>query len=357
MAHSVRGSTDYRAASVPRSRNGFLAASVLVFLLSLAPRTLLATTVTAVSGSAYGYFSNVGLFGGPPTLRGPAPTVTLPPGGSAFPIIATAATGSAIVGPARLFSSGPITVSTQGTIGSNGSVTSSTNITNVNTSGVEVFTASSVVSASTASKTGLSGSTTITNGMLQTDSGYDINEDGDFTDAGEHSPVSVAVPTNPAPNATFDGHLHIGGASDFFQYIFNEQILNPNGSLTINAAHQRFLGPTAVGDLIIGQSISGVTTAPGGLSGDYDQDEDVDGADILVWQRTLGSNSQLAADGNSNGVIDGGDLAVWRDRFGDVSSATSSHAVLEPVSLVIAIAGAAGMVVSQCRRRVISQGF
>ena len=42
--------------------------------------------VTAVKGDAYGYFGNVSLFGGPLNTRGPAPTVTLPPGGSAVPI-------------------------------------------------------------------------------------------------------------------------------------------------------------------------------------------------------------------------------------------------------------------------------
>ncbi len=350
MAHSVRGSTDYRAASVPRSRNGFLAASVLVFLLSLAPRTLLATTVTAVSGSAYGFFSNVGLFGGPPSTRGPAPTVTLPPGGSAVPITATATTGSAIVGPGRFFSSGPLNVSTQGTIGPDGSVTSSTSITNVNTSGVEVFTASNVASTSTAYKAGVSGSTTITNGTLQIDSGFDSNDDGDFTDPGDHPPLSVSVPTNPAPGTTFDGHVHTGGTSDFFRYVFNEQVVNPDSSLTVNAAHQYLLGPVAIGDLIIGQSVSGVTVQPGAVPGDYDHDEDADGADFLVWQRTLGSNLQLAADGNGNGVVDGGDLAIWRGGFG---AATSSYAAVpEPMSLVIAVVGAGAILGLRCRRRM-----
>ncbi|MBA3365870.1 MAG: hypothetical protein H0U03_08815 [Actinobacteria bacterium] len=218
-----------------------------------------AFVVTAVSGSAYGYFSNVGFFGGPPATRGPAPMVTLPSAGSAGSITATAATGSAVYGPATIFTSGPITVSTQGTTGATGSATSSTNIQNVNTSGNEVFTATNVASTCTATEAGITGSTTITGGTVQTDSGLDLNSDGDFTDAGEHVPVTVVVPANPAPNTSIEGHIHVGTTTDNFRYVFNEQIVNPDGSLTVNAAHEYLLGPTAVGDLIIGQSRCGVT--------------------------------------------------------------------------------------------------
>jgi hypothetical protein len=73
--------------------------------------------VTSVTGSAFGFFANVGLFGGPPSPRGPEPTVTLPPGGSATPVTATAPTGTAVYGPATIFESGTLNVSTQGTTG------------------------------------------------------------------------------------------------------------------------------------------------------------------------------------------------------------------------------------------------
>ncbi len=38
--------------------------------------------------------------------------------------------------------------------------------------------------------------------------------------------------------------------------------MNPDGSLTVNAAHQTFFGPTVVGELVIGQSVAGVTVVP-----------------------------------------------------------------------------------------------
>jgi Bacterial Ig-like domain len=212
--------------------------------------------VTGVKGNAYGYFASVSLFGGPPNTRGPTPTVTLPSSGSATPITATAPTGLVQIGPAILFSSGQLDVSTRGTTGSTGLVTSSTNIQSVNTSGNEVFTADNVASRCTATEADISsGSTTITNGTLQTSEG-NPDVEGDET--------VVQVPTNPAPNTTFNGQIE--GVGDSFRYVFNEQIRNPDGSITVNAAHQIFLGPTAVGDLIIGRSVCGVTatTTPTG---------------------------------------------------------------------------------------------
>jgi hypothetical protein len=215
--------------------------------------------VTEVEGSAYGYFSNVSLFGGPPSTRGPAPTVTLPPGGSAVPITATAPTGSATYGPATIFSSGQLNVITRGTTGSTGYVTSKTNVQSVNTSGQEVFTADSVASTCIATEADTSsGSTTITTGSLQVSEG-DPNVEGDET--------VIQVPTNPAPNTTYEGVYESTG--DSFRYVFNEQIVDPNdGSIAVNAAHQYLLGPVAVGDLIVGQSVCGVTatTTPTGIT-------------------------------------------------------------------------------------------
>ena len=204
--------------------------------------------VTAVRGRAYGAFASVSLFGGPPNVSGPAPEVNLPPTGSAAPITATATTRTVQFGPAIIFSSDAITVSTQGTLGAGGTVTSSTDITNVNRSGQEVFDADRLRSSCTASETGVSGSTTVTNGRLQTSEG-NPNVEGDE--------VFVNIPTNPAPNTSFNGTIETVG--DNFQAIFNEQVTNPDGSLTVTAYHLRLLGPTAVGDLYVGQVTCGVT--------------------------------------------------------------------------------------------------
>jgi hypothetical protein len=161
----------------------------------------------------------------------------------------TAPTGSAQYGPATIFSSGPLEVSTQGTTGPGGSVTSSANVADVNTSGDEVFTAEAVASTCTATQTGVSCSTTITNGTLRTSEG-DPSVEGDDT--------VVQIPTNPEPNTTYTGQIESVG--DDFTYIFNEQVTNPDGSITAYGAHQVLEGPTALGDLFIAKSESGVAS-------------------------------------------------------------------------------------------------
>ena len=222
---------------------------VLGLVAVFAGSAVVKADVTAVSGSAYGYFSLVSLFGGPPSPRGPAPTVTLAADASNSPTTASSASGLAQYGPAIIFSSDQLDVSTQGTLGPSGSVTSSANIKNVNKSGNEVFTATNVAGTCSASaSSGVTGSTTITNGTLQTSDG-NPDVEGDET--------IVTIPTNPAPNTTYNGTINSVG--DSFRYVFNEQKLNPDGSLTVNAAHLYLLGPTAVGDLFIGQSVCGVT--------------------------------------------------------------------------------------------------
>lgn len=80
------------------------------------------------------------------------------------------------------------------------------------------------------------------------------------------------------------------------------------------------------------------------VAGDYDLDEDVDGADFLLWQRDFGSMSALAADGSRNKIVDSPDLNVWREHFGN-GTASTSYAVPEPISLWLI-----GIGVAVCRK-------
>lgn len=209
--------------------------------------------VTTVTGSAFGFFSNISLFNATAAARGPAPTVTLPAGGSSTPVTASAPSGSAVYGPATVFTSGAINLSTQGTP-AGGTVTTSSDIANVNSSGQEAFTASRLQSTCTASSSGVTGSTTVTGGSVLTDNG-----DSDPTNSiPDHPAVTTPVPANPAPNTAIQGHLHIGDSTDTFTYVFNEQTVSADGTVTVNAVHQYLHGPTAVGDLIVGQVVCGV---------------------------------------------------------------------------------------------------
>jgi len=237
---------------VNRSHTRRLAAAVVVavgagFLTLTGPSN---ADVTAVRGEAYAMTASVGLFGGPPMARGPIALVTLPATGSAVPITATAANANAIFGPATIFSSGPVNTSTQGTLGPGGSVTSTATLAPINTSGSEVFTATSLSSTCTATETGVSGSTTVVGGTI-------ILMDPNPDTSGEAGEDIRTIPNMPPPNTTYTGT--VANVNDNFRAVFNEQIVNPDGSLTVNAYHLYLLGPTAVGEVIVGHVVCGVT--------------------------------------------------------------------------------------------------
>src|SRR5690606_8428692 len=77
------------------------------------------------------------------------------------------------------------------------------------------------------------------------------------------------------------------------------------------------------------------------LPGDYNGDRVVDAADYTVWRNTLGSTTELAANGDdtgpSQGVIDQADYLVWKTHFGSTLSAAqliaTSVAVPEPCTV------------------------
>ncbi|HEX8769893.1 MAG TPA: hypothetical protein VF711_03905, partial [Acidimicrobiales bacterium] len=169
----------------------------------VSPAAAAAVEVTAVNGSAYGYYANITLFGGHQTPTGPTPTVSLAQNASNSPQTATASTGIVQYTPATFFTSDRIDVSTQGSLGTSGSVTSSSTVTDVNrattqsaSTGSEILTAGSVSSTCTADASGVSRSATFagpgdaahTSATLRTSEG-DPNVDGDET--------YYDIPTNP----------------------------------------------------------------------------------------------------------------------------------------------------------------
>jgi hypothetical protein len=83
---------------------------------------------------------------------------------------------------------------------------------------------------------------------------------------------------------------------------------------------------------------------------DYDDDGDVDGADFLVWQRTLGATVTpgTGADGSNNGTVDAADLTRWKTNFGSATAAAA--AVPEPAGLALVILAMAPILVRRTRR-------
>ncbi|MEO7555825.1 MAG: M23 family metallopeptidase [Acidimicrobiales bacterium] len=226
--------------------------------------------VTSVVGGATDYSAEATILGnrvarGPTGTSGcepdrllpsgaPGPTqacnvsVTLPAAGGSESSSDPDSSALARYGAGTLFSRGAATVSTQGTTGTAGSVTSTAEIHDVNTSGRELFTAASISSTCTASDSGVTGSTTITGGTLQISEGNpDLPGDERYDE----------LSTTPAVNEAHPGKLETVG--DSYEYRFNEQLPNADGSLTVYAAHLVMIGPTAVGDVYIGRVDCGVS--------------------------------------------------------------------------------------------------
>lgn len=87
--------------------------------------------------------------------------------------------------------------------------------------------------------------------------------------------------------------------------------------------------------------------------GDFNGDGLTDGSDMLLWQKTIGSTSDLAADANGDGVVNAADLAIWKQHFGRTSTATpavgeASRSIPEPRGATLLVAA----VLVICRRGV-----
>jgi len=66
------------------------------------------------------------------------------------------------------------------------------------------------------------------------------------------------------------------------------------------------------------------------LSGDYNGNQAVDGADYVVWRKTFGSSVPKfsGADGDGSTFVDSGDYQVWRQNYGASGAGTSASAAL-----------------------------
>ena len=73
---------------------------------------------------------------------------------------------------------------------------------------------------------------------------------------------------------------------------------------------------------------------------DFDNDNDVDGADFLIWQQNLGTGTtQSQGDADGDGDVDNDDLGIWEGQYGVVPLSAVSAAVPEPSSLLLFVLG------------------
>ncbi len=82
------------------------------------------------------------------------------------------------------------------------------------------------------------------------------------------------------------------------------------------------------------QHASRAINAAAALSGDFDKNDAVDGADFLAWQRAFDSTTELAADGSLDGIVNEDDLAIWNASFGRTWPASASPVTVpEPAAV------------------------
>jgi hypothetical protein len=73
------------------------------------------------------------------------------------------------------------------------------------------------------------------------------------------------------------------------------------------------------------------------LTGDYNRNGAVDAADYTVWRNSLGSRTDLAADGDGDRIIDRDDYTVWKTHYGESTGTggLAARAIPEPGTLVL----------------------
>lgn len=139
----------------------------------------------------------------------------------------------------------------------------------------------------------------------------------------EHWSAPVTVWGLEHPN--FEGD---GNSGDIFNYQFGMFELSPND---VVATLDMFQGK----QLVFRPSL-------GGLSADFDEDGDVDGADFLRWQRGYGLTHQpsmTTGDATGEGTVSVADLAKWSQQYGIPATAmmTPILRVSEPRIDVVAL--------------------
>ncbi len=114
-----------------------------------------------------------------------------------------------------------------------------------------------------------------------------------------------------------------------------------------NSVVSSITGPGTGRDVVL-MGLSSETVAVD--DADFDGDNDVDGADFLIWQRNLGAGStQTTGDANGDGLVNASDLAIWQNQYGTTPAAGAAGAVPEPGAA--ALAALAGLALSATRRR------
>ncbi|QEG34024.1 TolB-like translocation protein [Bythopirellula goksoeyrii] len=162
---------------------------------------------------------------------------------------------------------------------------------------------------------------------------------------------------------SLDGNIYVqedGDGDDMWQ-------IDPNGSGLKKIAHA-FSEPSGIIDVsaqvgyqpgsIFLTSVQGLSNGSSGAqlcvlisptvsklidSADFDLDDDIDGSDLLQWQRNVGATAMGAfatTDANHDGVVDSLDLGVWQAQYDTFESLLAAQ-IPEPstLGLLLCMAG------------------
>lgn len=189
--------------------------------------------------------------------------------------------------------------------------------------------------------------------------GYDENDDGDFhlTDGTVFDESGIAVSSLSDGEASLDeadryaegwflGYWHLGFAEELPESGGQWQS-SPTGVDDLTLTDNGWISLAYTTDTFSTDAFAEnlhAATEPrlGEFSADFDIDGDVDGTDLLSWQRGFGiaANATLAqGDANADGRVDAMDLEMWSVAYGDSTPPLRSHLVPEATSFWMIISG------------------
>jgi hypothetical protein len=151
---------------------------------------------------------------------------------------------------------------------------------------------------------------------------------------------NIADPTNPVRTGSYD--TFAGTSTNYNGNWGNFIQLNEDGIL-----QNVFLSDRTKGLIVVDVSDAAST-------GDFNDDDVVDGADFLAWQRNVGvtSNATLAmGDGTRDKKVNFRDLDVWKFQWGESGAHHAVTAVPEPATTLLATIGMLALVGRRAFRR------
>lgn len=172
----------------------------------------------------------------------------------------------------------------------------------------------------------------------------------------------VTLPLKPADvaNSYYDYELRFDAATQLSSFYFEGQNLytwagtpatHPTvfrfGSVTTSGAGQMNFREVEMSILELSPSPT--------EQGDYNGDGVVNLADYSVWRDSLGSESDLVADGSGNRLIDAADYEVWKDNFGariaTIAASQGPNSVPEPAACLATLVVVSTFIVAMIAAR------